>query len=202
MERLKAAGDVVLHTHNVHQYSSTWLRALQQKTFLDQAERILGPDIILHHTKLFFKPPGVGSPFPLHQDWSYFPTEKDTMIAAVIHLTDVSSEMGCLRVCPGSHRLGRLPGSSGQSSSAFPREYSIDSAVPVEARAGDVLFFHYFTLHGSLPNRSPHPRKTVLVQMYGGQDQVEPGNPHPDERLVLRGWNFRATRDRCGQTRV
>ncbi len=56
--------------------------------FLDIAEQILGPDIILHHTKLFQKPQGKGAPFPMHQDWQYFPTVKDTMIAGIIHVSE------------------------------------------------------------------------------------------------------------------
>ena len=53
------------------------------------------------------KAPESGSPFPLHQDWSYFLTRRDSMIAAVIHVSEATDEMGCLRVVPGSHRLGR-----------------------------------------------------------------------------------------------
>src|SRR5262245_61775224 len=64
----KIGGDtVVLHTHSVQQYSATWLRALTQIRFLDVAEQIIGHDIILHHTKLFQKPPEKGAPFPMHQ---------------------------------------------------------------------------------------------------------------------------------------
>ena len=43
-------------------------------------------------------------------------------------------------------------------------------------------------------NRSPRTRKTVLVQLHAGDDDVEEGNRHPNVRLVLAGWNSRATR--------
>ena len=78
-------------------------------------------------------------------------------------------------------------------------QYPIEKATPVECKAGDVVFFHYFTLHGSMPNRSDRTRKTVLVQVYDGQDRVEPGNPHPDERIVLSGWNHAISRSAAGQ---
>ena len=77
----------VIHTHNVQSYSAEMMAMIQSKIFLDNVEKLIGPDIILHHSKLFLKPPGNGSAFPLHQDWSYFPTEKNSMIAAVIHLS-------------------------------------------------------------------------------------------------------------------
>ncbi|MCP3982139.1 MAG: phytanoyl-CoA dioxygenase family protein [bacterium] len=197
-QRLKRAGDTVLHTHNVHQYSGRWMHALLHRPFLDLCEELLGPDIVLHHTKLFCKPAGTGSPFPVHQDWSYFPTLHDSMIAAVIHVTDATDEMGCLRVHPGSHRLGRAERTSGQEASAQLDEWPLERAIPVQAEAGDVVFFHYFTLHGSRPNRSARTRKTVLAQLHSGDDRVEEDGPHPNERIVLRGWNRHATRERAG----
>jgi len=199
MERLGAAQTVVLHTHNVQIYSALWLQAIQKDSFLKVAEAILGPDIILHHTKLFQKPAEKGAPFPMHQDWSYFPSVKDTMIAAIIHVSESTDEMGCLRVVPGSHKLGRLPGTSGLVASELLEKYPFESAVPLEAAPGDVAFFHYFTLHGSKPNQSSKIRKTVLAQMYAGHDRIEEGNTHPNERLALRGWNYAATRSLANQ---
>lgn len=185
---------IVLHTHNVQQYSAAWTRALLNEKFLDTASQFLGSDIVLHHSKLFQKPPEKGAPFPMHQDWTYFPTEKDTMIAAVIHVSEATDEMGCLRVYPGSHKERRIEGTSGQTESEMLAKYPLEGATPCEAKPGDVLFFHYFTVHGSLPNRSSKTRKTVLVQLHAGNDAVEEGNLHPNERLVLRGFNQKAKR--------
>jgi ectoine hydroxylase-related dioxygenase (phytanoyl-CoA dioxygenase family) len=194
MERLGAAGTQVLHTHNVQQFSAAWTRALLNERFLEVAGAILGPDVVMHHTKLFQKPSEKGSPFPMHQDWTYFPTVKDTMMAGIIHVSRATDEMGCLRVYPGTHKLGRIEGTSGQIESDMLSKYPIEGATPLEAEPGDVAFFHYFTLHGSLPNRSSEVRKTVLVQMHSGDDQVEEGNTHPNARLCLKGWNHAAKR--------
>lgn len=185
---------MITHTHNVQCYSAAWLQAIQSRRFLDVAEAILGPDIILHHTKLFQKPTENGMPFTVHQDWSYFPSVKDTMIAAIIHVSPATDKMGCLRVYPGSHKLGRVANTGGQQASEFLDNYPLEKATVVEAAAGDVLFFHYFTLHGSKHNRSRRLRKTVLVQMHAGDDEIEPGNGHPNARLTLRGWNHRLNR--------
>jgi ectoine hydroxylase-related dioxygenase (phytanoyl-CoA dioxygenase family) len=192
MDRMGAENTVVLHTHNVQRYSAAWMRALIHPGFLAAAGEILGPDIILHHSKLFQKPAENGAPFPMHQDWEYFPSEKDTMAAAIIHVSRADDQMGCLRVYPGSHRLGRVRESQGQAET-FLRDYPIEGATPLEAEAGDVVFFHYFTVHGSLPNRSKDVRKTVLVQMHSGQDRMEPA-AHPYEGICLAGWNHAATR--------
>ena len=192
----------IVHTHNVRNYSARWMAALQDPRLLDVVEAIVGPDIVLHHSKLFQKPAGEGSPFPMHQDWRYFPTRDDSMIAAIVHLTDATVDMGCVRVVPGSHRLGRVPSSSGRMIWDEPGEYQeflaahpIDDAVPIEAAPGDVLFFSYFTVHGSGPNLSSLPRKTVLAQLYSGSDELDPMSTHPVSGQVLRGWNHAATRE-------
>ena len=193
-KKLGVDNKVILHTHNVQIYSAIWHRALLNPRFLDVTEQLIGPDIVLHHSKLFQKPPEKGAPFPMHQDWSYFPTIKDSMIAGIIHVSKATDEMGCLRVYPGTHKLGRVTGTSGQESSDFLDGYPLDGALALEAEPGDVAFFHYFTLHGSKPNLSAKTRKTVLAQMYAGSDAIEVGNSHPNARLVLRGWNHYAGR--------
>jgi phytanoyl-CoA hydroxylase len=195
MTRLDGGASVVLHCNNPQCFSANWLQALIDPTFLDTVEALIGPDIILHHAKLFQKPAENGSPFPMHQDWPYFPTLNDTMMAGIIHLTNATDEMGCLRVYPGSHKLGRAQQNRGQLSDELMAQYPIEKAQIIECEPGDVIFFNYLTLHGSMPNRSPHTRKTVLVQMHAGDDAIDPAGPgHPNLRLALRGWNHKITR--------
>ena len=199
MKRLDGGDSVIVHTHNVQCYSARWLAALRHPGFLDVATAILGPDVILHHTKLFQKPAEKGSPFPMHQDWTYFPSVKDTMIAGIVHVTEATDEMGCLRVYPGSHRLGRVEGTAGYAASDLLEKYPIEGATIVEAEPGDVMFFHYFTLHGSMPNRSDKVRKTVLVQLHAGDDEIEErGLAHTYARLTLAGWNHKMGRSTAG----
>ena len=186
----------VIHTHNVQSYSSIFLTMMQNTTLLDLIEEIIGPNIIMHHSKLFYKPPHQGSAFPLHQDWSYFPTKNNSMIAAVIHLSESTPENGCIRIVPGSHKIGKLEKSDGHTH--IPKihdEHELEEAEPIIGEPGDVLFFHCFSLHGSMPNISKNPRKTILIQLYAGTDKVLDDNPHSNIQLVLRGFNYHATRN-------
>ncbi len=195
-QNIDSDDSVVIHTHNVQNYSAIMLDMIQNKQLLDLVESLIGPDIILHHTKLFLKPPKNGSAFPLHQDWSYFPTKKNSMIAAVVHLSNSTEEMGCLRVIPESHKLGKLENSDGHTS--IPQihgKYNINDADPIIAELGDVVFFHCCSVHGSMPNLSEMPRKTILIQLYSGNDRIIDGNDHSNVQLVLRGHNDYATRN-------
>ena len=205
MDRLDGGSSEIIHTHNVQRYSAVWLNAFLHASFLDIAEHFLGPDIILHHSKLFQKPPRHGAPFPMHQDWGYFPTAKDSMIAAIIFISDADDASGGLRVYPGSNKLGRMEDSLGMeveergiAPSEELRKYPLEKATPLSAKRGDVLFFHYFTLHGSMPNTSDQTRKTVLVQMHAGDDRViEHKIDQSHDPLALRGWNHHMTREKA-----
>ena len=193
---------MVLHTHNVQSYSQKMLNMVQNKRLLDVVESLIGPDIILHHTKLFLKPPKVGSAFPLHQDWSYFPTQSNSMIAAVVHLSKSKKSMGRIRLVKGSHKMGRIKGSDGHSYvNDIHGSHDLESAYAVDANPGDVLFFHCCSLHGSKANESENSRKTVLIQLYSGKDKVE-DSTHTNVQLTLRGWNHYATRSGVSEINV
>lgn len=192
---------VVIHTHQVQKYSAAWARWLVEGRYLDVVEALIGPDIVLHHTKLFLKPAGRGAAFPAHQDYGYFRTLTHSMLAATLYLSDSDESNGCLRVWPGSHKLGPLdPKESMGGSTSFAARFPMAESIPVEGKPGDVVFFNYLTVHGSLANRGNRARKSVLIQMHSGQDRSADGQGHPSSNLVLRGWNQHMTRDQanCG----
>ena len=191
---INAQSSSVLHTHNVQSYSHEMLKMVQNKRLLNITESLIGENIILHHTKLFLKPPKTGSSFPLHQDWSYFPTKNNSMIAAVVHLSDSHKSMGRVRVVKGSHKMGKVANSNGHSFvNGIHDEYNLETSHPANANKGDVLFFHCCALHGSNANKSNKPRKTILIQLYSGEDEIE-DSLHTNLKLSLRGWNYHASR--------
>jgi len=59
---------VVLSIHNVQNHAAIFTRMLLKDTLLDAVGELIGSqDILLHHTKAHVKPPGKGSPYPMHQ---------------------------------------------------------------------------------------------------------------------------------------
>jgi hypothetical protein len=71
---------------------------------------------------------------------------RSRIINAWIPITPATAENGCLLVAPGSHRLKPLRGTIAES--------VIETAVPLPAAPGDVIFLDNNVLHASLPNRS------------------------------------------------
>lgn len=179
----------LLHRHNVEFFSARFHRLLLDSRLTDRAADIIAcPNVQLHHTKLFIKPPERGSPFPMHQDYPFFPHARHSMIAAIIHFDDAQMEKGCLRVVPGSHKLGPLPHNAEGGWHLPFEDYPLESSVACPAEAGDVLFFSYLTIHGSGINVSDEARTTLLVQMRDPADSpTEDGKWEPGQGLMLRG---------------
>ena len=161
----------LLHCHDVQFQSAVFTRLLVNARLTEVAADIVGPNVQLHHTKMFIKPPEKGAPFPMHQDAPFFPHENHSMIAAIVHFDDAPLNRGCVRVVPGSHKRGMLPHNPEGSWHLPLDEYPLSDAVPIEARAGDALFFSYLTIHGSGINESDAPRTTILIQM---RDPADP----------------------------
>ena len=167
-----AEGTKLLHCHNVQFYSAAFTRLLVDERLTSAVADLIGsPNVQLHHNKLFIKPPEKGSPFPMHQDYPYFPHQRHTMMAAVIHFDDAPLEKGCIRVVPGSHKRGAIDHDP-QGGFHLPfDQYPLESSVPCPAKAGDILFFNYLTIHGSGVNVSQEARTTLLVQMRAPEDK-------------------------------
>lgn len=154
----------ISHCHDVQFYSAAFSRLLVDPRLTRVAQGLIGPNVQLHHTKMFIKPPENGSPFPMHQDYPYFPHQKHSVIAVIIHFDDAPVEKGCVRVVPGTHKLGPIE-SVGEDHHLPEDRYSIEKALPLPAQAGDAIFMSYLLVHGSGVNRSNEARTTVLIQM-------------------------------------
>jgi phytanoyl-CoA hydroxylase len=149
--------------HDLQYHDAVFARAIANPNLVEALTGVIGPNVQLHHTKMLVKPPERGAAFPMHQDYPYFPHRLHTVTAASVHLDDATEENGCLRVIPGSHRLGPID-EIGGSHALDSDEYPIERGEAVPARAGDVLLFNYLTIHGSGLNRSDRPRRNVLFQ--------------------------------------
>ncbi|MQA26312.1 MAG: phytanoyl-CoA dioxygenase family protein [Micromonosporaceae bacterium] len=178
------------HCHDVQFHSAAFSRLIVDPRFTDVAAAVMGTENVqLHHTKMFVKPPEKGSPFPMHQDYPYFPHARHTVGAAIFHFDDAPLEKGCVRVAPGSHKNGPLEHTSEGSWHLPFSEWPLEKSVPCEAEAGDVLFFTYLTVHGSGVNTTDEARTTLLVQ-YRDPQNIPTQNLHSrslGQGMILRG---------------
>jgi len=131
---------------------------------LDLVSAVIGPDIILWASSVFCKPPGVGLEVPWHQDGQYWPIRPRATVTVWIALDDVTQENGCMRVIPGSHRMGEFSHQVSDREDLVlsnvlddPR-IDLSQAFDVTLEAGQLSLHDANIVHGSQPNRSQHRR--------------------------------------------
>jgi len=186
-DSVKTGGTSITHSHDVHFKSAAITRLLVDPRLTGIAQDIIGPNVQLHHNKMFIKPPETGSPFPMHQDFPYFPHERHSMIAVILHFDDAPEEKGCVCVYPGTHKLGPLE-AVGQDHHLPEDVYQIAGATPLPAEAGDAIFMSYLLVHGSGLNVSDEPRTTLLIQMRDPEDQpLSEGHTSRGQGMMLAG---------------
>jgi ectoine hydroxylase-related dioxygenase (phytanoyl-CoA dioxygenase family) len=190
---MKNAGTSLTHAHDLQFRSAAITRLLVDPRLTEIATAIIGPNVQLHHNKFFIKPPERGSAFPMHQDYPYFPHRHHSMIAVIIHFDDAPEEKGCLRVYPGTHRLGPLP-AVGADHHQPEDLYPLSGATPIPARAGDAIFFSYLLVHGSGLNLSEEPRTTLLIQLRDPADEpLSEGHASRGQGMMIAGVDPRHT---------
>jgi ectoine hydroxylase-related dioxygenase (phytanoyl-CoA dioxygenase family) len=160
---------LLTHANDFHIHSAAWGRAVFHPRLVEAMSSLLGPEVEMHHTTLHCKPPETGMPFPMHQDSPFYQHEGFGFVDAIIHLDTTTSENGCLKFLPGSHRQGhlehilRMPDGTGCSPHLPTDRYRLAEAVACPAEAGDVVAFSIYTIHGSDINRTDRWRRLVRV---------------------------------------
>jgi len=185
--------------HNLQFHSAAFSKLLHNDKLLDACEDVMGTEnILLHHTKAHIKPPGKGAPFPMHQDYHYFPFKNHSMVAVFLNLDDSSPENGGLAVYPGSHKDGPQNDLSDVQTHHYvdQNKFPLDKATPVVAKKGDLVIFSYFLVHGSYINRSEKTRRMFLIQLFGAEDvPTKDVHKSPGQGWVLRGRNVNRSSD-------
>ena len=185
--------DVVRRTicvHFPHKISEVMYDFLAQATIVDVLTRIIGPNVKCMQSMLFIK--AAGKPGQAwHQDEGFIPTRDRSLGAAWMAIDDATVENGCLWVIPGSHKRGIIyPHREHEDErfdcvvESFEFPYKDEDAVPVEVKAGDIVFFNGYLLHRSLPNQAAGGFRRSLVNHYCSAETLLPWLP-PAEQVGM-----------------
>ena len=141
------------------------IRLVADPSLLDLAAAFLGPDIALYGAHFLCKPPRDGKPVAWHQDGGYWPLEPMEALTLWVAITASTPANGCMRVIPGTHRLGQLPfihSEEGKNNVLDQSTVDIDSfaepPIHLEMKAGQMSLHTDWLLHGSDANRSGRRR--------------------------------------------
>ncbi|HEV7744718.1 MAG TPA: phytanoyl-CoA dioxygenase family protein [Pyrinomonadaceae bacterium] len=104
----QAIGNRVTRLDGLHLFFRwAWDLSLHPR-LLDCLEQLIGPDIVLKSTRIFYKHGSSAAYVGWHQDGITEKLEDGRAPAAWLGLTPATVENGCLRVIPKSHRFGLL----------------------------------------------------------------------------------------------
>ncbi|HZP82724.1 MAG TPA: phytanoyl-CoA dioxygenase family protein [Chthonomonadaceae bacterium] len=157
--------------------SAAFFRSAFDMKTVDLVEAILGPNIELFiNGQCLYKEPVGGHPKHLHQDAAYFEHRYEGPVGVLSYVVDTDLTNGALHVVPGSHKMGVLKhvdtfSHLGLSADEWPWE----RALPIVGKAGDSIFFHVKTIHGSQENHSDKPRPVFIHRYRRADDYVTIG---------------------------
>ena len=120
--------------HNPHFYSAAWGRVLFHEGMIACVQQLIDGPVQWHHTVLHAKPPEKGTPFPMHQDYPFYPHDGPDFVDCLLHLDDTPLESGALMVVPGSHKQGPLEHVLGSGNSPAPAARPVPSRSPRQRR--------------------------------------------------------------------
>lgn len=165
---------VLFHALGAWRIANGFHDVLWNPRFLVAASQLLSnKPVRFWHDQLFCKPAKQGGVVAWHQDYSYW-----TRTKPIDHLTcwcsldDSTLENGCLQYVPRSHEWGLLDKPVLAGDLMGVKEYLSKEQlkqfhpVPVEVKAGEAIFHHPLTLHGSGENRSDRPRRAFVINVF------------------------------------
>jgi ectoine hydroxylase-related dioxygenase (phytanoyl-CoA dioxygenase family) len=165
------------------------------------AALLAGEDVRLWHDQLLFKPPSppeAPQAVGWHTDFGYWRTcSSPNMLTAWVPFTNMDEDIGTITFIDGSHRWPENNHLNFFSSDLDGLEKQFDSGgapvvkAPAVMRRGQVSFHHCKTIHGSLPNTTDAPRRSIALHLQPASNQYlerhhENGSlySHPNDELT------------------
>lgn len=135
---------------------------------LNIASRLIGGQAVRYLPFTAVKAGGGGGEFHFHQDNNY--TQHDPATGSIniwVALVDMTPENGCLRMVPGSNKLGTVESiNAGDGDGHRKVQDDPEKALPIRMRAGDAVAFTRVTIHGSGPNSTDQVRVAYGLQYH------------------------------------
>jgi ectoine hydroxylase-related dioxygenase (phytanoyl-CoA dioxygenase family) len=167
---------ILFHALGAWRISTALHDVLWNPRFVVAASQLLGNKAVrFWHDQVFWKPPRQGGVVAWHQDYSYWiRTRPVNHLTCWCALDDATIENGCLQYIPGSHTWGLLPKPAIAGQLDGIREFLNDEQQQAfehpsfaEVKAGEAVFHHPLTLHGSGANTSVRPRRAFVLNVVG-----------------------------------
>jgi len=149
------------------EHDPLFLAYTQRPLFQEICARVYGAHASIACFRAMFmnKPAGKGTVLPWHQDGGAgWDVDRDPLVTVWTALDPATIANGCVKVIPGSHKLGLL---SAYGHTITPEQeqeyYSEDKALYLELEPGEAVLLHNWLLHSSDVNKTARPRRAFSV---------------------------------------
>lgn len=163
--------------HFPHKLSPVIYEYLFHHRITEVLTKIISPNVKCMQSMLFVKGPGKAGQ-SWHQDEFYIPTRDRSLTGVWIAIDDATVENGCLWIIPGKpgYIMRRVENGSNEYADVDTVDVTAyaGEAIPVEVKRGSVVFFHGYTLHSSLRNKTTDCFRTALVNHYMSAESMLP----------------------------
>jgi hypothetical protein len=187
---LKRDGSPLFYADSYHPDVMDGYRAMLETSPIPEAcARLWGTDPVWFIYEQVFLKEGAGARrTPWHQDGSYLPIDGEDVAVAWITFEPLS-KADSLEFVPGSHR-GEVYNTSKfdpaddtrphDESLSYPRLPPIEAerdkwdTISWAVEPGDVIFFHFRTLHGGAATAPGQRRRTLTLRFFGENAHYDP----------------------------
>jgi ectoine hydroxylase-related dioxygenase (phytanoyl-CoA dioxygenase family) len=162
---------------NLHLFFPWAYRLATNEALLDAVESIIGRDVVVDGSLVFYKPPHDSSYASWHQDGVYSGWHLTPSVSAWIALTPSERRNGCMRAIPGSHQHGLLdhdnivgdPNLLNRRGERLRMDVDESHVIDVVLQPGEMSLHHASVVHGSNPNSSDEARIGFIVRFVTSQ---------------------------------
>jgi len=166
--------NVLFHALGAWRIKPSFHDALWNPALTVPASQLLGGPVRFWHDQLFCKPAKHGGVVAWHQDYSYWTRTKPMRhLTGWIGLDDATKDNGCLHYIPRSHHWELLPVTglannmdAIQTVLTEEQKTAFENKVAIELPKGHVSFHHPHLVHGSYENRTPRPRRALVINLF------------------------------------
>ena len=161
------------------------------KTMLDIAEKIIGPNILCWNSIIFYKKKKSKSFVGWHEDKSYWYLENNNILSFSIALTKSTLENGCLKFLKSKRKVGYEIKNPKYNMLARGQNAILDKkdlSENIELSPGQACMFSQDAVHGSGTNNSNNERVLIAIRYISTNNKTTKN--HQSATLVRGVDNF------------
>ncbi len=154
------------------------------------ASAVLGPDVLVWGSGLFIKEANTPHYVSWHQDLTYWGLDQEDEVTLWVALSPATTESGCMRFVPGTHREQIVPHTdtfSGDNLLTRGQELAVQvneaDAVDAVLQTGQASVHHGHLFHASGPNRTGDRRIGAAIRYISPRMKARSG-PATEVTLV------------------